>query len=165
MMISIMIMMMMMMTTRMMFINDLIDQSIEIRFLTAAAARMRIRKAKPTSGHLEPTSGHLDGERMSERRPSIMKIENIKFKNAKPTSGHLELKRPKQKQRQKKKINSCTLRTRSTSTTRQRLELENQDEINDQKSSCSIKFLTGAGFYRQLWKRVKMKTSKILIFH
>ena len=72
MMILIMMMMTMMMTTRMMFINELIEQSIEIRFLTAAAARMRIRKAKPTSGHLEPTSGHLDGERMSERenRPS-----------------------------------------------------------------------------------------------
>ena len=131
-----------------MFINDLIDQSIEIRFLTAAAARRRIRKAKPTSGHLEPTSGHLVGERMSERRKSIMKIENIKFKNARPTSGHLELKRPKQKQRQKKKSTRahCELDQHQQHDNDSNMKI--RDEINDQKSSFSLKFLTGAGFYR-----------------
>ena len=148
-MISIM-MMMTMMTTRMMFINDLIDQSIEIRFLTAAAARMRIRKAKPTSGHLEPTSGHLDGERMSERHPSIMKIKNIKFKTPKQPPGTSNSIDTKQKQLPKK------------NSTRAHCELDqHQQHDNDsnskiktksmiKKNSFSIKFLTGAGFYRQL---------------
>ena len=73
----------------MMFINDLIDQSIEIRFLTATAARRRIRKAKPTSGHLElnrrktktaitkkkSTRGHCELDQRRQQSSKRLRVE------------------------------------------------------------------------------------------